>query len=101
MRDPALKKLFMGQYRNISALIDQMIEEGVANGDFNPVDSPRLAVHIPCLVQGIGMYWYMCDGGFDIDRLFETVRNKIKKELIAHRPPMHPSRTKGRRAVSP
>ncbi len=60
----------------------KVIEEGIASGDFRPVDSMQHASFIIAVVDGISLQWLFDETGFDYDNTIKNASELILSSLV-------------------
>ena len=53
LQDPDVNEMIRGKYIQYSQPLIHLIEEGVANGEFKPVDAPALASIFIAMIDGL------------------------------------------------
>lgn len=56
-RDSNVRSAFAGYFADYRQVLAQMIEQGVAQGEFHSVDAGEVAIAISALIEGTGILW--------------------------------------------
>ncbi len=82
-RDPEVNEVAVGVYDRFLHPLVQVIEEGIANGEFKPVDASALAGILFALYDGLAVQWMIDETMVNWEAVSETVMNTLVAGLLA------------------
>jgi AcrR family transcriptional regulator len=80
-RDPSLRPIAAQMYTRYRTWIAAAIAEGVAAGEFAPVDPQRTADLAMALIDGLGLRVLLCDPAMPLDQARERIGEILAREL--------------------
>lgn len=83
LQDPDIKEMAMGIYSRFQAPLVQLLDEGVANGEFRPVNAKALAGILFAIYDGLMVQWMIDETMVDWDAVSETVRDTLIAGLLS------------------
>jgi AcrR family transcriptional regulator len=80
-RDPELRPIAAQMYERYRAWIAEAIEEGVADGEFAPVEPEAVADLAMALIDGLGLRVLLGDPAMPLERARERIGGLLAREL--------------------
>lgn len=71
VRQSATRAVMQRYYRQYTAHMTRLIEQGVANGEFRPVDAGQTAIALMALLEGLLVLWAVDGSSLDLARAAE------------------------------
>jgi AcrR family transcriptional regulator len=81
VRRPELRPFAAKQYERMRAWLAEAIEEGVARGEFLPVDAGAVADRVLALIDGYGVRALLGDPAMPVERVREEVWAVLARDL--------------------
>jgi len=82
LQDPDINEIVTGIYNRFQASFVQLIQDGVANGEFKPVNAPALASILFAMYDGLMVQWMIDKTMVDWDAIAETLMSTLVVGLL-------------------
>lgn len=82
-REDGLRTLLKEQFANYQQKVTNLVEEGIADGEFRPVDSVSVAKTVIALFEGILLLWAIAPELVDLSTQVETAVQLLLEGLQA------------------
>jgi TetR/AcrR family transcriptional regulator, fatty acid metabolism regulator protein len=83
IKNPAMQSLFANLYKELYAVIDNIVDEGVRKGVFNEPGKKVVPIFMMTFVEGLGLLWHMREQCFDkmeqFDLFVKALRGLLAK----------------------
>lgn len=81
IKHPAMQHLFGNLYKDLWAVFDNIVDEGVRQGVFNDPGKKVVSVFLMTFVEGLGLLWHMRERCFDKMKQFDLVVKALQRLL--------------------
>lgn len=71
-RDSKVQAAFAGYFAGYRGIVRELVEQGIAGGEFAPVDAEEVAVAISALIEGTGILWTVDRDAVQLERQLEV-----------------------------
>jgi AcrR family transcriptional regulator len=85
-RDPEINEVAIDMYNRFRGPLVQLIEEGIANGEFKPVDAASLAAILFAVYDGLAVQSMIDESMVDWDAVDETLWHALIPGLLTDKP---------------
>jgi hypothetical protein len=82
LQDPDVNEVASDIYRRFRRPLLHLIEEGIANGEFKPVDASALTSILFALYDGLMVMWMIDESMVDWDAISETLMTTLIAGLL-------------------
>ncbi len=82
LQDPDINEVVTDIYTRFQAPFVQLIKEGIANGEFKPVNAPALASVLFAMYDGLMVQWMINKAMVDWDAVAETLMDTLVVGLL-------------------
>jgi AcrR family transcriptional regulator len=82
LQDPDVKEMATDVYNRLQTLLVQLVDEGVANGEFKPVNAKALASILFAAYDGLVVQWMIDETMVDWVAISETMRDTLIVGLL-------------------
>lgn len=81
-RDPEMNEVAIAMYQRFREPLIQLIEEGMASGEFKAVDAPALASLLFAMYDGLAVQWLVDESMVDWEAVSQTVMDTLVAGLM-------------------
>ena len=82
IQDPEINEVAMGIYHQFLRPLVQLLQEGIASGEFKPINAGAYASIIMALYDGLMVQWIIDQSLVDWDAITETINNTLVAGLL-------------------
>lgn len=94
LRDPEINAMAVEIYDRFRGAVIQVLQEGMARGEFKEVDASALAAILLAVYDGLAVQWMIAESMVDWDAVLVTLKETLLAGLMKEKPP-HTDRKAG------